>query len=68
MCRLGGKMKTIADTTVIGTGAAAHVYLQTFNLVLSAIIGILTVLYAFARVRNELLKSRELKKDDDGDS
>ena len=56
-------MKTVADTTVIGTGTVAHVYLQTFNLVVSAIIGILTVLYAYARVRNEFKRS---KRNDNG--
>lgn len=49
-------IKTTTDTAVIGIGTATQVYLQNFNLVLSALIGILTLLYAIARVRNEWKK------------
>ena len=54
---------TIADTTVIGTGTATHVWLQTFNLLLSTLIGVLTVLYVFLRVYNEYLTAKEKKHD-----
>lgn len=64
MVRISTSMvKTTTDTLVIGTGATAHLYLQTFNLTLSAIIGILTVIYAYARVRNELRKGKENGRD-----
>lgn len=53
---------TIADTTVIGTGTATHVWLQTFNLLLSTLIGILTVLYVILRVYNEYNAAMERKK------
>lgn len=49
-------IKTSTDAAVVGIGTTAHLYLQTFNLFLSALIGILTVIYAYARVRNELSK------------
>ena len=48
--------KNIADTVVIGSGATAQVYLQTFNAFMSAVVGILTVLYICIRIRKELRK------------
>lgn len=48
----------ITDTVVIGSGATAQVYLQTFNAIMSAIVGVLTVAYILIRIR------KELKKDD----
>lgn len=50
--------KNIADTVVIGSGATAQVYLQTFNAVVSAIIGVLTIFYICMRIRKELRKDR----------
>lgn len=54
---------TIADTTVIGAGTATHVWLQTFNLVLSTLIGFLTVLYVILRVYNEYNIAKGKNKD-----
>lgn len=48
--------KNIADTVVIGSGATAQVYLQTFNAVVSGIIGILTIIYICIRLKKELKK------------
>ena len=58
-------MKTVADSTIIGTGTITHVWLQTFNLTLSAVIGLLTILYTYIRIRNELKDKK--KKDDSRD-
>lgn len=46
--------KNLMDTAVIGSGATAQVYLQTFNAIMSAIVGILTVLYICVRIKKEL--------------
>lgn len=48
--------KNIADTAIIGSGATAQVYLQTFNAFLSAVVGILTVVYICVRIKKELQK------------
>lgn len=49
-------MKNAVDTVVIGSGATAQVYLQTFNAIMSAVVGVLTVLYICIRIRKELKK------------
>ena len=49
-------MKNTVDTVVIGSGATAQVYLQTFNAIMSAVVGVLTVLYICIRIRKELKK------------
>lgn len=48
--------KNITDTAIIGSGATAQVYLQTFNAFLSAIVGVLTVAYIIIRIQKELKK------------
>lgn len=46
--------KNLADAVVIGSGTTAQVYLQTFNAVVSAIIGLLTIFYICMRIKKEL--------------